>query len=205
MQGYIIQINRVKDEDLIVSIITQANLYTVYRFYGARHGIINLGFKIDFELETSLKSSIARLKDVMHISFDWMYEHKKLRLWQTFISLFAKHLVQTQEIDEFYFNLIEYASQQWGKQNAKRVAIEAYVQLLRFEGRLHTEDICFLCGQKVDGDIAMLRAYLPTHPHCSHRLHVRPEAMRELISHNSSFFLDDNEVDILWNVLLEGF
>lgn len=205
MQGYIIQVNRVKDEDLIVSIITQKNLYTVYRFYGARHGIINLGFKIDFELDTNVKSTIARLKDVMHISFDWIFDHQKLRLWQTFLALFAKHLDQAEEIDTFYFDLINHASLQWGKQNAKRVAIEAYVQLLRFEGRLHTENICFLCHQKISDDISMLRAYLPTHPHCSHKLYVHSKGIKELILNNFSFFLDDNEVDILWDVLLEGF
>ncbi len=34
MQGYIININNVKDEDLIVTILTQNNLYTAYRFMG---------------------------------------------------------------------------------------------------------------------------------------------------------------------------
>ena len=51
MQGYIINVNKARDEDVIVTILAQDNLYTLYRFYGARHSQINLGFKIDFEIE----------------------------------------------------------------------------------------------------------------------------------------------------------
>ena len=50
MQGYIIDIKPVKDDDLIVSILTENELLTTYRFYGARHSNINIGYKIDFEL-----------------------------------------------------------------------------------------------------------------------------------------------------------
>ncbi len=56
MQGYIIHITRVKDEDLIVTILTQNVIKTTYRFYGARHSSVHLGYKIDFESLTSLKS-----------------------------------------------------------------------------------------------------------------------------------------------------
>lgn len=55
MQGYIIDIKTVKDDDLIVSILTENHVYTTYRFYGARHSNINVGYKIDFELESNLK------------------------------------------------------------------------------------------------------------------------------------------------------
>lgn len=205
MQGYIININRVKDEDLIVTILTKDILYTTYRFYGARHGTINLGFKIDFELQTSLKSSIARLKDVMHLSYPWIYNHDKLRSWQRFIALFYEHLRQTHEIDSFYFNLIDDASKKLEKQNAKRVAIEAYIKLLEFEGRLHVDNRCFLCNEKLDEDVAIIRAFLPTHPLCSNKLAIKYKKMKELLQNNSSFFLNDKEIEILWNVLLEGF
>ncbi len=204
MQGYIININRVKDEDLIVTILTQNYLYTVYRFYGARHGTINLGFKIDFELQASLKSSIKRLKDVMHLSFSWMYNHDKLRCWQRFIALFYNHLKQIREIDIFYFNLIDEAATKLEKQNVKRVAIEAYVKLLRFEGRLHVDNICFLCSKKLGNDIAIIRAFLPTHPACSNKLYINNIAINELLQNQSSFFLTDDEISILWSILLEG-
>ncbi len=204
MQGYIININRVRDEDLIVTVLSKDALHTTYRFYGARHGTINLGFKIDFELQISPQSSIARLKDVMHIGFPWIYNHAKLRMWQQFNALLYKHLKQTQELDGFYFELLEYAAKIIDKQNPKRVIVEIYTKLLKLEGRLHTENICILCNDKIEGDIAYLRAFLPTHPSCSHRLHVRSKAMNELMLNNSSFFLSNKEIDILWSVIHEG-
>jgi hypothetical protein len=50
MQGYIIDLKVVKDDDLIVTLLCENELITSYRFYGARHSNINIGYKIDFEL-----------------------------------------------------------------------------------------------------------------------------------------------------------
>ncbi|MCD6173755.1 MAG: recombination protein RecO [Sulfurimonas sp.] len=204
MQGYIINLNKVKDEDLIVTIVSKGNLETLYRFYGARHGTINIGFKIDYEIEKSSKSTIHRLKDVIHIGFKWINDYSKLRLWQDFLALFHKHLKDAEDIGDFYFNLIENASKEWGKQNPKRVAIESYVKILSHEGRLHTEKICFLCANKIDGDISLIRAFLPTHPQCTHTIGINPNALDELFNNKSSLFLNDEEIDRLWLVLLEG-
>ncbi len=204
MQGYIINLNKVKDEDLIVTIISKESLDTLYRFYGARHGVINLGFKIDYETEPSAKSGISRLKDVVHVGFKWINDYKLLRLWQDFLSLFHKHLLDTEELDGFYFELIENASKNWNKQNPKRVAIESYVRLLEHEGRLHKEHICFLCSGEIKDDISLIRAYLPTHHACSHTLSISKEALNELFINKSTLFLSDKEVDRLWIVLMEG-
>jgi len=204
VQGYIISLNKVKDEDLIVTIISKNNLDTLYRFYGARHGTINLGFKIDYEKEESSKSTISRLKDVIHIGFEWINNYELLRLWQSFIGLFHKHLKDAEELGDFYYNLIETASKEWSKQNPKRVAIEAYVKLLEQEGRLHKEHICFLCSQPIEGNISLIRAFLPTHQECTHTLAINKQGLDELYHNKSTLFLDDKEVDRLWNILLEG-
>ena len=204
MQGYIINLNKVKDEDLIVTIVSKGNLQTLYRFYGARHGTINIGFKIDYEIEESAKSTIHRLKDVIHIGFKWINDYTKLRLWQDFLALFHKHLKDAEDIGDFYFDLIENASKEWNKQNPKRVAIEAYVKLLAHEGRLHTEKICFLCANKIEGEISLIRAFLPTHKECTYTLGINANALDELFDNKSSLFLNDEEVDRLWLVLLEG-
>lgn len=204
MQGYIISLNKVKEEDLIVTIITSSSLHTLYRFYGARHGSINLGFKIDYEQESSSKSTIARLKDVIHIGFPWINDYQLLKLWQEFISLFFKHLKDTDEIGTFYFKLIDNASIQWSKQNPKRVAVESYVKLLKHEGRLHKENICFLCSGKIVGDKSLIRAYLPTHKECSHVQTISSNALDELFTNNSTLFLNDLEVQRLWDILMEG-
>jgi len=204
MQGFILNLNKVKDEDLIVTILSEDSLDTLYRFYGARHGMINLGFKIDYEKESSAKSTISRLKDVIHIGFKWINDYKSLHLWQDFLALFYKHLKDAYEIDNFYFKLLENASQNWSKQNPKRVAIESYVKLLEYEGRLHNEMECFLCHEAIKGDISIIRAYLPTHKECTHTLSINQKALIELFENKSSLFLNDKEIERLWYTLLEG-
>jgi len=205
MQGYILNLNKVKDEDLIVTILSKKNLHTLYRFYGARHGVINLAFKIDYETELSLKSTIPRLKDVIHIGFKWINNHNLLKLWQDFVSLFYKHLRDAEEIEDFYFDLLDNASLNWDKQNPKRIAIESYVKLLEYEGRLHTEFDCFLCSYPIKEEyISLIRAYLPTHELCAHTISINKDALHELFINKSSMFLSDIEVDKLFKILLEG-
>ena len=204
MQGFIISLNRVKEEDLIVTIVSRENLDTLYRFYGARHSVINLGFKIDYEREFSGKSTIGRLKDVIHIGYSWIYDSKRLRLWQDFTALFYKHLKDVEELDSFYFDLLENASKEWNKKNPKRVAIESYVGLLEQEGRLHKELYCFLCSKKIEGEVSLIRAFLPTHRECTHTLSIPQNAFKELFENRSTLFMNDKEVDRLWLVLLEG-
>jgi recombinational DNA repair protein (RecF pathway) len=204
LKGFIISINRVKEEDLIVTIITEKSLETLYRFYGARHGVINLGFLIDFEIEPSSKSTIGRLKDVIHIGYRWIHDYNRLQLWQNFVALFYKHLKEAEDIGTFYFSLLQDASLKWDKQNPKRVAIEAYVKLLEHEGRLHTEMFCFLCSTKIEHNISLIRAYLPTHEHCSHTYPLNKKGLQELYKNKSSLFLNDKEVERLWCLLMEG-
>ncbi len=204
MQGFILNLNKVKDEDLIVTILSKNHIYTLYRFYGARHGSINLGFKLDFEVESSYKVTISRLKDVIHIGFSWITNYQLLKLWQDFTHLFYKHLKETYELDAFYFELLEDACQKWDKQNPKRVAIESYVKLLEYEGRLHKDLECFLCGISIEDEISLVRAYLPTHKECSRTLSISKDAFNELFNNKSTLFLDDIEVDRLWYILMEG-
>jgi len=204
MQGYIINLNKVKDEDLIVTILSKSSLDTLYRFYGARHGTINIGFKIDYEKDHSSKSTISRLKDVIHIGYTWINDYKLLRLWQDFLTLFHKHLKDAEDIGSFYFDIVDNASKEWNKQNPKRVAIESYVKILEHEGRLHKEFHCFLCSRKIEDDISLIRAYLPTHQACTHTLSIKKAALDELFNNKSTLFLEDKEVDRLWTILLEG-
>ena len=204
MEGYIINLNKVKEEDLIVTILAKNSLDTLYRFYGARHGTINIGFKIDYEIEPSAKSTIGRLKDVIHIGYKWINDYKLLRLWQDFTTLFYKHLKDAEDVGTFYFDILEETSTNWAKQNPKRVAIEAYVKILEQEGRLHKENNCFLCSSPIDDDISLIRAFLPTHHRCTRTMPINKDALKELYENKSSLFLNDKEIDRLWNVLMEG-
>ncbi len=204
MQGYIININNVKDEDLIVTILTENNLYTAYRFYGARHSIINVGFKIDFELESNLKSSISRLKDVLQIGYPWILDSKKLYCWQRFLKLFYPHLRDVEEIEEFYFNLLDTLAHKMVKQDPKRAIIESYVKLCEHEGRLHTEYECLLCEEIIQDDISLVRSFLPTHAKCSYSKRFELSKIKQLFESKTTLSLNDEEVEYIWNILLQG-
>lgn len=205
MQGFIIRLQRVKDEDLILSILTQERLETLYRFYGARHSTINLGYLIDFEIEHSLKSSIGRVYDVVHLGFPWLLDPARTRLWHQFVSLFYPHLRESEETGGFYFELLSECALRWGKQNPKRVAVEAYSKLLRFEGRSPDPSRCFFCEKKIlDPDVSVIRAFQYAHTACAHRTAVHKSAADELLREQDSLFLSDDEVETLWATLLEG-
>jgi hypothetical protein len=205
MQGFIIKLTRVREEDMIVTIIAEESLQTLYRFYGARHSPINMGFKIDFEAEHSLKSSIPRMKDVIHLGFPWMGQYDRIRLWQQFITLFHPHLKDSESIGDFYFTLLNEAALRWRDQNPKRVAIESYIRLLEYEGRLHKELNCFFCDLPIEENISLIRAFIPAHTECSHTLSINQKGLEWLYVHYSTLFLDDKEVERLWYVVNEGF
>lgn len=205
MQGYIIKISKARDEDVIVSILAQDSLYTLYRFYGARHSQINLGFKIDFEVQGSANVSISRLRKVMHLGFPWITDRSRLFIWQQFTGLFHKHLQDSEALDPFYFDLLENASAIWNTQNPKRIAIEAYTKLLNHEGRLHTDMHCFFCENEIKKDVTLIRAFLPAHAECIHAIPIDIKAIEELFITGSSLFLDDQEVERIWHIVLEGF
>lgn len=204
MQGYIININKVRDEDLIVTILGEKHLYTTYRFYGARHSTIHVGYKIDFELETNLKSNIARLKDVLHLGFPWILEREKLYCWQRFIKLFNPHLQDIDELDEFYIQLLDNLAHKMIKQNAKRAIIESYILLCEYEGRLHKEYECLLCDEKIKDDISLVRSFLPTHSSCSYSRSFKLKNIEELFEEKTLIYFTDEEVEYLWQILLQG-
>ncbi|MDR2342280.1 MAG: recombination protein RecO, partial [Campylobacteraceae bacterium] len=162
MQGFIININKVRDEDLIVSILTADKLKTTYRFYGARHSTINLGYLIDFETQMSTKSNMLQLRNVIHLAYSWNLDRDRFYFWQQFVKLFYGHLRDIENLDSFYFELLMDCTKKWQKQNPKRVIVEAYLRLLEHEGRLHLLDECFLCEEKItDDEISLARAFLP--------------------------------------------
>lgn len=204
MQGYIIDIKAVKDDDLIVSILSENRLYTTYRFYGARHSNINVGYKIDFELETNLKSTIPRLKDVIQLGFQWIFDNEKLYAWQRFIKLFYPHLKDVEELDDFYFKLLDKLSHKMIKQNAKRAICKSYLKLLKHEGRLHTDFHCLLCEEEIKNNISLVRSFMPVHASCSYSKAFELKKIKELFLEKSLINFEDEEIDYLWNILLQG-
>ncbi len=205
MQGFIININRAKDEDLIVTILSKEKIYTTYRFYGARHSTINLGYKIDFELQHSIKSNIPQLRNILHLATKWNSDREKMYIWQQYMRLFFNHLKGIENIDKFYFNLIEESYRFWDKQNHKRVAVEEYAKLLEYEGRLHDNFICFKCEKQINRDISLIRGFLPAHKECIYTYAFNALHVEELFLNKSTLFFDNQDLEKLWNILSEGF
>ena len=204
MQGYILHINRVKDEDLIVTLITQNRLITLYRFYGARHGSINIGYKLDFEAINSGKSSISMLRNVLHLGDKWMTNPKRFFIWQHFIKLLFQHLKDIDELDSFYFDLLNEMNKKFEKQNPVRVVVESYITLLSYEGRLHDDFICLTCENVVTQNLVLTRSFLPAHYECIFGTILDIDRIKELFLTGSTINFSDDEVSQLWKILQEG-
>lgn len=203
MQGYIIHTQKLRDEDLIVDILTKDLLVKSYRFYGARHSNIMLGYKIDFELISNIKF-LPQLRSVMHLGFKWLYDRNRLIIWQQFINLLYKHLKDTQDLDEIYFQTLENMALKFDKTNPKRIVIEAYLEILANEGRLHNDMICFICDEKIEENVALVRGFLPSHKMCSHADDFNANYIKRLFDTKNSSFIDDNDINRLYDIILQG-
>jgi len=203
MQGYIIDIKTVKDDDLIVTILTENELLTTYRFYGARHSNINIGYKIDFELEIT-KSTIPRLKDVMQLNFPWILDNEKMYCWQRYIRLFYPHLKELELLDPFYFYSLENLTHIMIKQNILRAICESYLSLLEYEGRLHTDFECLLCELPIEDNVSIIRGFLPIHAKCTRAKFFENKKIKELFETQKTINLSDNDVEDLWDIILQG-
>jgi len=203
LQGYILNVTRVRDEDLIVSVLSQNTLHTLYRFYGARHSQINIGYKIDFEVEYQLQY-LPKLRNILHLGSPWLKDLGKMQAWQSFIKILYAHLKEAEEIEGFYFQLLEDLNRRFTKQNPKRALIEGYVKLLDHEGRLQTRNRCFICEEKIDENPVLVRAFLPACQRCIDGFAIRKEALGSLYRYYDSQFLNEAEIEYLYSILLEG-
>ncbi|OCL82350.1 recombination protein RecO [Arcobacter porcinus] len=203
MQGYIIDVKPVKDDDLIVTILCENELISSYRFYGARHSNINIGYKIDFELETT-KANIPRLKDVMQLGFPWILNSQKMYAWQRFLKLFYNHLKDIEELDSFYFTNLEELVRKIDKQNVLRAIIESYLNILDFEGRLHIDFECLICEINIDFNLSLVRGFIPVHNSCIRAKRFDIKKIKELFINKSAISLEDEEIEKLWDIILLG-
>ena len=133
-----------------------------------------------------------------------MFESKRFFVWQRFLKMLFSHLKDVVELDDFYFNLLEKSVLKMSKQNPKRVLIESYLELLEHEGRLHKEFICFICNEPIQNRLTLKRAFLPSHKKCLFGEEFSKELISSLFNSKSTIYLDDNQVEIVWNILEEG-
>ena len=204
MEGYILRIIKSIKEDVIVKILTLKNYHTLYRFYGARHSILFTGRKIDFEIEYQ-GVHIPKLRNLTHLAREYERDIEKVFIWQQFCGLLDKHLDGTKGVDRFYFQALDAKSRILSKMDAKRLVIHLYMDMLEFEGRLYSEDFCFICGARLDSKIAVTNGFLLACPQCI----INPTIMDkrrvlESFETHSLINMDDKECSMLYNVVLLG-
>ena len=204
MQGYIINISKVREEDLLVTILNPKKVKTLYRFYGARHSHIHLGYKIDYEAHPTNKENLFQLRNVSSLPYKWMLKREKFYIWQQFLQLLYKHLRDINEIDEFYYNLLEKMTQYLEKENPYRVIVESYTKLLEFEGRIHNDFNCFICGSPIKNKIILARGFLPACKNCIPKRGFDTEKVNFLFKEKNSILIDDKEITELYTTILEG-
>lgn len=206
MQGYILKIIPTKNEDLILRILTPKSLRSFYRFYGARHSTIALGRKIDFD-EVFVPHFLPQARNILHLFYVWEKDYERVYAWQKFVGLLERHLSEVEEVEEFYFNLLQKSTLHLERQNALRVLIESYVALLAYEGRLlrQEQDRCFLCDGVLDSHIAIAQSFLFAHPHCVNGATMQKNLALEFLRTQKSLHLEESEVEKLWKVLCLGF
>jgi hypothetical protein len=205
MKGFVLGLRKAKNEDSIALVLSNKDIRTYYRFFGARHSILQLGNLIDFEVEGEGSNFLPRLRSLSHIGFPWLFNKNKLLLWHNFIKKFEPHLKDTQEIDSFYFDLLLNAARKWDRQNPKRIVCESYLELLKYEGRLYPQHNCYICEQRIEEDIALMQAFKPVHPSCIHSSALPTKKVFDFFESKKSVFLNDHEVDYLYEVIMKGF
>ncbi|WP_181881520.1 recombination protein RecO [Helicobacter sp. MIT 99-5507] len=205
MQGFISGITKLKNEDIIVQIITQNKFLSLYRFYGLRHSIISIGRKIDFDIEYN-GQFIPKLRNIIQLGFAYESDFTKLYYWQQFLKLLNNHLRDTEDIPSFYFEMLNNGAIILNKQNPSRVLIEMYVKLLHFEGRLSLDSNCFICNEELSNKIAVTRGFLCAHNSCliNNIEVIDKDLFFGFIKLKKSIFLNDSEVEYLLNALLLG-
>ena len=204
MKGFVLALRKAKNEDSIALVLSDKEVRTYYRFFGARHSILQLGNLIDFEVEGEGSSYLPRLRSLSHIGFPWIFDKNKLLLWHNFVKRFEPHLKDTQEIDAFYYNLLLQAAKKWDKQNPKRIVCESYIALLDYEGRLYPEEKCYICEQRIEEDIALMQAFKPAHPSCIYSSALPTKKILDFFESKKTVFLDDHEVDYLFEIVMKG-
>ena len=190
---------------MVVSILSSSEVRAYYRFYGARHSILQLGHLIDFEVEGDDGRFMPRVRGVSQIGFPWLYDNNRLLIWHKYIRLYETHLKDTEEISSFYYTLLIESAKKWHLQNPKRIICEDYVKLLTYEGRLHDEGICYICEEELSDEISLMQAFIPAHTHCIYSSKLKRDKIFDLFQTKKSILLEDDEVDLLHAIVMKGF
>jgi len=204
MRGFVLTLTRAKNEDMIATVLAERNIGQYYRFYGARHSILQLGHLIDFEVEDENSRFMPRLRGLRHLGFPWLYERNRLMLWHDFIKLFEPHLRDASELDRFYFDLLLDAAKRWDRQNPRRIVLESYHALLTHEGRLHPTERCYICEQPLHDTISLMATFHPAHPECIYATGMDRNIIEEFLTTGKTTYMDDATVEVVYEVVKKG-
>ena len=205
MRGFILSINKAKKEDLVVTVLSINSKESYYRFFGARHSIIQIGYFIDFELLSDDSRYLPRLKSVRHIDFPWIMNNHRVDIWRDFIKALDKHLYDKTKVDNFYFELLLKSALILDKQNPKRVVCESYLHILEHEHRLNTNPICLICQNKIFNQVSLMQGYKMTHPNCINQYSFDIDLILDFFKSKSTINIEDKEINLLFTRVIDGF
>ena len=204
MQGYILKTSKVKDEDLLVQILSNSGLESFYRFYGLRHSYLTVGYKIDFESQPVVNRDLKRLRHILHLNYDYNHNYEVMQIWQSFLELLYQHLKDNSHLDAFYFELLESCSQDFNQQSTQRTILNAYLKLLKKEGRLSQDLNCIVCEQNIQNQVNLIKGFLPVHPNCSNGFGFHQKSVQYALKQQNTMYFEDEEIERLWQILMWG-
>jgi hypothetical protein len=205
MKGFVLSVKQAKKEDCIVILLTDTEIRSYYRFFGMRHSILKVGHLLNFEVEGENTQFLPRLRKLSLLEFSWTMDKNKKLLWDNFIQRIEIHLRDAKNIEDFYYHLLIQASQRWDKQNPKRLVCESYIELLTYEKRLSLEKHCLICQEAIQEDLAFIQGFKAVHAKCISNPRPSSPKVFECLKTQSTIFLEEVEVDILFAVLMKGF
>lgn len=188
---------------MIVTILSSKSVQKYYRFYGARHSILQMGYLIDFEEEQEQANFLPRLRSVSHIGFPWLYDRERLMLWHQFIAIFERHFRDIERVENFYFETLLRVAKRWEKQSPRRLIVETVINILKYEGRLQLPNVCVICSSKINQECSFIKGLLPTHPECSKSFSFNKSEILDLYESSSTITLDDRSVEELSLIALK--
>jgi len=204
MKGFILSIKKAKNEDSIAIVLSDTQVRSYYRFFGARHSILQLGNLVDFEVEGEDGRFMPRLCSLSHMGFSWLMDKNKLLIWHNFIKKLEIHLRDADILEPFYYELLLRSAQRWDKQNPKRIICESYITLLQYEGRLPQKEYCFICEQRINEEISLMQGFKPVHPSCIYAPALASKKVFDFFESKKTVFFEDNEIEYLFSVVMKG-
>ncbi len=190
---------------MIVTILSKKSVQKYYRFYGARHSILQMGYLIDFEEEQEHANFLPRLRSVSHIGFPWLYDRERLMLWHQLIAVFERHFRDIERIESYYFEMLLRVAKRWEKQSSKRLIVETVINILKYEGHLQLPNVCVICNSEIEHECSFIKGLLPTHPACSKSYSFNKSEILDLFESSSTITLDNRSVEELSLIALKGF